>query len=106
MTFTEMHVEWSVTSADQLVADVLTVLAIKGQGLPHVRLNLKVPGWMSDLNAFLARKIRKFLSCLNKMSDGRENMCLVVRIVAEICYIISTFCCRGGIRVFSLDIAH
>ena len=38
---------------------------------------MKVPGWLSDLNALLTRKLSKFLSRLNEMSGGRENMSLV-----------------------------
>ena len=62
MTFVEMGPE------------ILTVLEIKGQVLHHVRLHVKVPGWLSNLNALLTKK---FLSRLNEMSGGRENMCLV-----------------------------
>ena len=39
-----------------------------------MRVHLKVPGWLSDLNALLTRKLPKFLSRLNEMSGGRENM--------------------------------
>ena len=53
MSFTEMHVKWSVT---------LTPLEIKGQVRHRVRLHLKIPGWLSDLNAFLTRKLPMFLS--------------------------------------------
>ena len=35
-----------------------------------VRLYAKVPGWLSDLNALLTRKLPKFLSRLNEMSGG------------------------------------
>ena len=54
------------------------MLEIKGHVffLHHVRLHLKVPGWLSDLNAHLS-KLPRFLSRLNEMSGGRENMCLV-----------------------------
>ena len=62
MTFTEMHVKWSVTLADRLGPEMLTMLEIKGQVLHRVRLNLKVPGWLSDLND---RKLPMFLCCLN-----------------------------------------
>ena len=43
----------------------------------RVRLHVKVSGWLSDLNALLNYKLFKFLSRLNEMSGGRENMCLV-----------------------------
>ena len=64
--------KWSVTLTDRLVPEILTVLEIKGQVL-HVR----VLGWLLDLNALLTKKLPKFLSRLNEMSGGRENMCLV-----------------------------
>ena len=56
MTFAEMHVKWSVTLADRLGPAILTVLEIKGQVLHRVRLDVKVPGWLSNLNALLAKK--------------------------------------------------
>ena len=63
--------------ADRLGAEILTVLEIKGQVLHRVRLHVKVPGWLSDLNALLTRMLPKLLSHLNEMIGGRENMCLV-----------------------------
>ena len=57
--------------------ELLTVLEIKGQVLHRVRLQVKVPGWLLNLNALLTKKLPKFLSRLNEMSGGRENMCLV-----------------------------
>ena len=48
--------------ADRLGPEILTMLEIKGQVLHHVRLHLKVPGWLSDLNALLTRKLPMFLS--------------------------------------------
>ena len=56
MTFAEMHVKWSVTLADRLGPAILTVLEIKGQVLHRMRLDVKVPGWLSNLNALLAKK--------------------------------------------------
>ena len=47
MTFTEMHVKWSVILAGQLSPEIFTILQIKGQVLHRVRLHLKVPGWLS-----------------------------------------------------------
>ena len=41
------------------------------------RLHLKVPGWLSDLNALLTRKLPMFLSCLNEPSGGIRNMCFL-----------------------------
>ena len=70
-----MHVKWSVTLTDRLGPEILTVLEIKGHGLHRVRLHVKVPGWLLDLNALLAKKLPLFLSRLNEMSGGRENMC-------------------------------
>ena len=64
MTFAEMHVKWSVTFTYRLAPDILTVLEIKGQVLHRVRLHVKVPGWFSDLNALLTKKLPKFLSRL------------------------------------------
>ena len=72
-----MHEKWSVTLTDRLGPEILTVLEIKGQVLRRVRLHVKVPGWLSNLNALLAKKLPKFLSRLNEMSGGTESMCLV-----------------------------
>ena len=41
-----------------------------------MRLRVKVPGWLSNLNALLTKKLPKFLSRLNEMSGERENTCL------------------------------
>ena len=49
----------------------------KGQVLYRVRVHLKVPGWFSDLNALLTRKLAMLLSRLNDLSGGRGNICLV-----------------------------
>ena len=51
------------------------MLEIKGQVFHRVRLHVKVPGWLLNLNALLTKKLPKFLSRLNKMSGGRENKC-------------------------------
>ena len=72
-----MHVKWSVTLADQLDPEILTVVEKKGQVLHRVRLYLKGPGWLSDLNALLTRKFPKFSSRLNEMRLSTGNMCLV-----------------------------
>ena len=53
------------------------MLEIKGQVLHRVRLHVKVPRWLLNLNALLTKKLPKFLLRLNEMSGGRENMCLV-----------------------------
>ena len=63
-----------------------------------MRLHVKVSGWLSDLNALLTKKLPKFLSRLNEMSDGRENMCLVsgslrrILKVLKITFLIARFC--------------
>ena len=72
-----MQVKWLVTLTNLLGPEILTVLEIKGQVLHRVRLHVKVPGWLMNLNALLTKKLPKFLSRLNEMSGGRENMCLV-----------------------------
>ena len=69
--------KWSVTLTDRLGPEMLTVLEIKGQVLHRVRLHVKVPGLLLNLNALLTKKLPKFLSRLNEMSGGKENMCLV-----------------------------
>ena len=64
--------------ADRLGPEILTMLEIKGQVLHPVRLHLKVPGWFSDLNALLTRKLLLFFSRLNEIRGGRENMFLLL----------------------------
>ena len=71
MTFVEMYVKWSVTLTDRLVPEILAVLEIKRKVLHRVRLHVKVPGWLSNSNALLTKKLPKFLSRLNEMSGGR-----------------------------------
>ena len=61
--------------ADRLSPDILTMLEIKGQVLYRVLLHLKVPGWFSDLNELLTRKLPMFLSHLNEISGGKVNHC-------------------------------
>ena len=56
MTFVEMQVKWSVTLTDRLGPEILTVLEIKGQVLHRVRLHVKGPGWLLNLNALLTKK--------------------------------------------------
>ena len=69
MTFEEMQVKWSVTLTDRLGPKMLTVLEIKGQVLHRVRLHVKVPGFLLNLNALLTKKLPKFLSRFNEMSQ-------------------------------------
>ena len=78
MTLMEMLVKWSVTLTDRLGPEILTVLEIKAQVLHRVRLHVKVPGWLLNLNALLTKKLSMFLSRLNEMSGGRENICFGV----------------------------
>ena len=54
--------KWSVTLTDRLGPEILTVLEIRGQVLHRVRLHVKVPGLLLNLNAFLTKKLPKFLS--------------------------------------------
>ena len=90
--------KWSVTLTDRLGLEMLTVLEIKGQVLHRVRLHVKVPGLLLNLNALLTKKLPKFLSRLNEMSGGKENMCLVsvslLRILKflNITFLIARFC--------------
>ena len=69
--------KWSVTLTDRLGPEILTVLEIKGHVLHCARLHVKVPGWLLNLYALLTKKLPRFLSRLNEMSGGRENMFLV-----------------------------
>ena len=62
--------KWSVTLTDRLGPEILTLLEIKGQVLHRVRLHVKVPGWLLDLNALLTKKLTRSLSRLNDMSGG------------------------------------
>ena len=95
MTLVVMQVKWSVTLTDRLGPEILTVLERKGQVLHRVRLDVKVPGWSLNLNALLTKK---FLSRLNEMSGGRENMCLVSGLLRRILkffrmtFLIARFC--------------
>ena len=69
-----MHVKWSVILTDRFGPEILIVLEIKGKVLHRVRVHLKVPGWLSELNALLIRKLYMFLSRLNEISDGRVRV--------------------------------
>ena len=70
MTFTEMHVKWSVTLSDRLGLDMFTMSEIMRQVLHCVCLHLKVPGALSHLNVLLTRKllVPMLLLQLNKIS--------------------------------------
>ena len=84
MTFTEMQVKWSVILANRLGFEILTMLEIKEQVLHHVHLHFKVPGLLSDLNAFLTRKLIMFLPRSNEISGGTGKMCSVSGSLQEI----------------------
>ena len=64
----EIHIKWSELLAVRLGPEILTGVEIKGQVLHCVRLHLKVPGWLPDLNALLTRKLPMFSSRLNEIS--------------------------------------
>ena len=49
-----------MTLTDRLGPEILTMLKIKGQVLHHVPLHVKIPGWFSNLNALLTKKLLKF----------------------------------------------
>ena len=86
------------------------MLEIKGQVLHRVRLHVKVPGWSLNLYALITNKLPKFLSRLNGMSGGSENMCLVSGSLRRILkffrmtFLIARFCLwlqrSQGSRVF------
>ena len=59
--------KWSVTLTDRLGPEILNVLEIKGQVLHRVRLHVKVPGWLLNLNALLTKKLPKFKAFINSV---------------------------------------
>ena len=69
MTFVGMLVKWSVTLTDRLGPEILTVLEIKGQVLHRVRLHVKLPGWLLNLNALLTKKLARGNMCLVSVPD-------------------------------------
>ena len=62
--------------ADQLGPEILTMLQNKRTSFASCACN--VPGWFSDLNALLTRKLLLFFSRLNELGGGRGNMFLVL----------------------------
>ena len=46
MTFTEMHVKWSIILADRLGPEILTLLKIEGRVLHRVRLFTFEGSWL------------------------------------------------------------
>ena len=45
-----------------------------------MRLHLKVPGWLSDLNALLTRKLPTFLSRVNEISGGYKYQSIILKV--------------------------
>ena len=45
-----------------------------------MRLHLKVPGWLSDLNALLTMKLPTFLSPSNEISGGYEYQSIILKV--------------------------
>ena len=66
--------KWSVTLTDRLGPDVLTVLEIKGQVFHRVRLHVKVPGWLLNLNAPLTKILPKIYSRISSLDIKILNM--------------------------------
>ena len=95
MTLAEMYVKWSMILVGPLGPEILTKLKIKGQVLDRVRLHLKVPGLLSDLNTLLIRKLPMFLLRLKEISGDRGNMCLVSESLRRILkFLRITFDCK------------
>ena len=73
------------------------MLEIKGQVLHSVRLHLKDPDWLSDLNALLTRTLPMLSLRLNEISGGSGNMCLVsgsLRRILKLLRISDIFDCK------------
>ena len=49
-------------------------------------MKANVPGWLLNLNALLTKKLPRFLSRLNEMSGGRENV-FVFRVIINVCIV-------------------
>ena len=60
----------SVTLTDRSGPEILTVLEIKGQVLHRVRLHVKVPGWLLNLNALITK------NCSYKLRTAHINLTL------------------------------
>ena len=74
MTFAEVHLKRSVILTDRLGPDILLVLRMKRQVLHRERAHLKVPGCSLVLSVLLTKKLPTFLSRLNEISGGCENI--------------------------------
>ena len=64
----------SVIITDRLGPDILLVLRVKRHVLHHERTHLKVPGCSLVLSALLTTKLPTFLSRLNEIRGGYENI--------------------------------
>ena len=64
----------SVILTDRLDPDILLVLTMKRQVLHRERAHLKVTGCSLVLSAPLTKKLPTFLSRLNEISGGCENI--------------------------------
>ena len=64
----------SVILTDRLDPDILLVLRVKGQVLHRERAHLKVPGYSLVLSALLTKKLPTFLSRLDEISGGCEEI--------------------------------
>ena len=59
---------------DRLGPDILSAFWMKGQVLHRERAHLKVPGFSIVLNVLLTRKLPRFLSRWNEISDGCKKI--------------------------------
>ena len=64
----------SVILTDRLDPDILLVLRVKGQVLHRERAHLKVPSCSLVLSALLTKKLPTFLSRLDEISGGCEEI--------------------------------
>ena len=69
-----MHVKQSVILIDHLGPVTFSVLWMKGQVLPLLRVHLKVPGDSSDFSVLLTKKSLTFLLRLKEMNGGSEKI--------------------------------
>ena len=59
---------------DRLGPDIFSTLQMKGHVLHRARTHLKVPGRSLVWNSLLSKKLAMFLSCLNEVNGGCENI--------------------------------
>ena len=74
MTLAEVQVKWSVILMDRLGPDNSSTLQMKGHVLHRARAHVKVPGCSLVWNALLTKKLPMFLSRLNEINGGCENI--------------------------------